>query len=113
MAILPQTVDDLSVLRPLLSLFDKIYGTVANADQRSFMVDNGLIAAFGKTIVRFFQKYGSTQPDVVSTGLARFCITIASISLRGSAPINVSPQFIRINCLLFHIILLYYRFCGI
>lgn len=90
MAIMSQTVDDLRILRPLLMFLDKIYGTVANADQRSFMIDNGLMAALCKTIIRFFQKYGSTQPDVVSQGFETLCITIASISLRGAAPINVS-----------------------
>lgn len=92
LAILSQTVNDLFVLRPLLMFLDKIYGTVAIAEQRSFMVENGLIAALGKTITRFFQKYGSTQQDVVSNGFEKLCTTIASISLRGAAPINVSSK---------------------
>lgn len=92
MAILSQTVDDLFVFRPLIVFLDKIYGVVANADQRAFMVENGLIAALGKTILRFFKKYGSTQQDVVLNGLVKLCITISSTSLRGAAPINVSVK---------------------
>lgn len=85
---------------------DKIYGTVANAEQRAFMIENGLIASLGKAIMRFFQKYGSTQPDVVTNGFQKLVITMAAISLRGSAPINVSD--VRGLCF-FGIV----KYCGI
>lgn len=110
MAILSQTVDDLFVLRPLLMFLDKIYGLVATADQRAFMVENGLIAVLGKTIVRFFRKYGSTQHEVVAQGFQKLFISIASISLRGAAPINVCITDLFIYFIRY---VLFYRFCGI
>lgn len=90
LAVLPQTAGDLMVLRPLVQLIERLYGGgVATAEQRQYLVENGLVAALAKCVQQFFQRWGSGQREFVEAVLVRIAQTVSVMAIRGLGSINV------------------------
>lgn len=100
LAVLPSTIGDLMLFRPLLQLIDRLYGAVANAEQRQYMVDQGLVAVLAKCVHLFHQRWAGAQRDFADAVLLRVGQTVAGLAMRGSGSINVLWDML--NLLTFH-----------
>lgn len=88
-AIMPQTVHDLNVTQITFEFMDKIYGTVATADQRQYLIDNGLIPSLCKALSRFYHKWGTTNENCVQH-MQTFATTVAQKAILSAGTIHVS-----------------------
>lgn len=100
LAVLPASVGDLALMRQLLQLVERLYGSVATADQRQYMIDHGLVAVVAKCVQMFHQRWGDSKYDFARTFLQRIGQTVARLALRGFGSINVLWDLL--NLLTFH-----------
>lgn len=100
-AIMPQTVHDLSVAQITFEFMDKLYRTVATTDQRQYLIDNGLIPSLCKALSRFYQKWGTTNENCVQH-MQTFATTIAqqAILSAGTMHVSQSNSIIEQKCLI-------------
>lgn len=95
-AIMPQTVHDLNVTQITFEFMDKIYGTVATADQRQYVIDNGLIPSLCKALSRFYHKWGTTNENCVQH-IQTFTTTVAQKAILSAGTIHVSQYVAKFN----------------
>lgn len=86
-ALIPQTVHDLTVSKLAIRLMEKIYKS--SVDARQYLIENGLLPSLIKYLAKYFDRWGTSSNDNGLMCIYGFLGTIAQVALLSTGTINV------------------------
>lgn len=86
-AVLPQTIHDVETALLTFQFLEKIY-TSSTVEQRTYLIECGLLPSVTKALSKFCQKWGTTQEKCLDS-IQMFLLSIAHKAILTAGTINV------------------------